>query len=285
MPPRPRKTGPVEVTPSDPAPKDATKVTKKKTTTTTTAKTTKVKDTPTSTLKEAADTADKLDNAQKTAKRGRGGHGGDDMDPLLEPFYYGKGLTDPINTARDKWNLLPAFLKVKGLIKQHTDSFNYFVDVDLRNIVKANAVVHSDVDPKIFIRYTDIRVGMPNRTEDLSGGHLPGPPVTPNECRLRDLTYGAPIFVDFQYSSANGVLQSQRNTYIGRMPVMLRSGRCVLTGRSNAEMGLLNECAIDPGGYFIVRGQEKVILVQEQLSKNRVIVESFKGIIQASVTR
>lgn len=44
------------------------------------------------------------------------------------------------------------------------------------------------------------------------------------------------------------------------------------------------ECPLDPGGYFIVRGQEKVILVQEQMSKNRVIVEQFKGIIQASVT-
>ena len=29
---------------------------------------------------------------------------------------------------------------------------------------------------------------------------------------------------------------------------------------------------MDPGGYFIVKGQEKVILIHEQLSKNRVIV-------------
>ena len=49
----------------------------------------------------------------------------------------------------------------------------------------------------------------------------------------------------------------------------------------------MNECALDPGGYFIVNGQEKVILVQEQLSKNRVIVEADpkKGIVSASVTR
>jgi DNA-directed RNA polymerase III subunit RPC2 len=40
--------------------------------------------------------------------------GKDDFSSLLEPFYYGKSLTDPINTAQDKWNLLPAFLKVKG---------------------------------------------------------------------------------------------------------------------------------------------------------------------------
>lgn len=40
------------------------------------------------------------------------------------------------------------------------------------------------------------------------------------------------------------------------------------------------------GGYFIVKGVEKVILIQEQLSKNRIIVEvDDKQIFSASVTR
>ena len=44
--------------------------------------------------------------------------------------------------------------------------------------------------------------------------------------------------------------------------------------------------SLDPGGYFIVNGSEKVILVQEQLSKNRIIVEADvkKDSITASVT-
>ena len=48
----------------------------------------------------------------------------------------------------------------------------------------------------------------------------------------------------------------------------------------------MTECPLDPGGYFVVRGTEKVILVPEQLSKNRIIVEldSVKGIVQASCT-
>jgi DNA-directed RNA polymerase, beta subunit/140 kD subunit len=52
-------------------------------------------------------------------------------------------------------------------------------------------------------------------------------------------------------------------------------------------MTVLNECPLDPGGYFVVNGTEKVILVQEQLSKNRIIVETDpkKEIVQASVTR
>jgi DNA-directed RNA polymerase III subunit RPC2 len=61
-------------------------------------------------------------------------------------------LTDPINTARDKWNLLPAFLKVKGLVKQHIDSFNYFVDVELKKIVAANCEVLSEANNKFFLR-------------------------------------------------------------------------------------------------------------------------------------
>lgn len=228
-------------------------------------------------------TGDASENVTQPSKRRPRNNAPDAMDALLEPFYEGKSMTDPINTARDKWNLLPAFLKVKGLVKQHIDSFNYFVDIEMKKILRANAVVHSEVDPNMFIRYTDIRVGRPSRLEDQVGNHLPGPPITPNECRLRDLTYAAPIYLDYEYRTSTGLARS-KDAYIGRMPVMLRSGKCVLTGRPNHEMGLLKECAIDPGGYFIVRGQEKVILVQEQLSKNRVIVESAKGIIQASVT-
>lgn len=73
---------------------------------------------------------------------------------------------------------------------------------------------------------------------------------------------------------------------IGRIPIMLRSNRCVLTGKDLDGMAKLGECPLDPGGYFVVKGTEKVILVQEQMSKNRIIVETDarKGTAMASVT-
>jgi len=46
----------------------------------------------------------------------------------------GKSLSEPIKAIEDKWELLPAYLQVKGLVKQHIDSFNYFIDTDLKNI-------------------------------------------------------------------------------------------------------------------------------------------------------
>jgi len=232
---------------------------------------------------EAEEPKEKKPVEKKVVRRRMVESGNDDaFDAILEPFYYGKSLTDPINTARDKWNLLPAFLKVKGLVKQHIDSFNFFVEVELKNIINANRWIRSDVDDKFWFKYTDIRVGKPNR-QDEDDLREADSSVTPNECRLRDMTYAAPIFVDYLYLRG-GKPVARRNVKIGRLPIMLRSSKCILSGRSEKDMGKLQECAIDPGGYFIVRGQEKVILVQEQLSKNRVIVESNKGTLQASVT-
>ncbi|KAI4228383.1 MAG: hypothetical protein L6R36_001666 [Xanthoria steineri] len=212
----------------------------------------------------------------------------DGFDSLLEPFYHGKSMTDPIDTARDKWNLLPAFLKVKGLVKQHIDSFNYLLEVELKQIVKTNRTILSDVRPNFYLHFTDICVGKPTRLDenitDFSRYDWTST-VTPNECRLRDSTYAAPILVDIAYWRANREVR-RKKVLIGRMPMMLRSSNCVLNGKSEMDMAGLHECPLDPGGYFIVNGTEKVILVQEQMSKNRVIVEVEKNnVVQASVTR
>lgn len=60
---------------------------------------------------------------------------------------------------------------------------------------------------------------------------------------------------------------------VGRLPIMLRSSKCLLHGKSERQLAAMKECPLDPGGYFIIKGVEKAILIQEQLSKNRVIIE------------
>ena len=114
--------------------------------------------------------------------------------------------------------------------------------------------------------------------------------MTPQQCRLRDMTYSAPISVDVEYTRGKEIMvrrgkNGQGAIPIGRMPLMLRSDRCALHGKSEEEMALLGECPLDPGGYFIIKGAEKVILIQEQLSKNRIIVDlDSHGQIVSSVT-
>ncbi|KAG5463458.1 MAG: RNA polymerase III, partial [Olpidium bornovanus] len=203
------------------------------------------------------------------------------LDTASDPSKFnGKRLGDPVNTVQDKWKLLPAFLKVKGLVKQHLDSFNYLIHHDLRNIVKANQIITSDVDPFFWLRYFDVHVGPPERTDADAANRS----YTPQECRLRDLTYAAPIYVGVEYIRARQIVR-RRNVCIGRIPLMLRSANCVLYNKTEEQLAAMDECPLDPGGYFVVKGSEKVILVQEQLSKNRIIVDSDrKDEVVASVT-
>ena len=39
---------------------------------------------------------------------------------------------------------------------------------------------------------------------------------------------------------------------------MLRSTHCLLSGLTDRDLTQLNECPLDPGGYFIINGSEKV---------------------------
>ena len=147
--------------------------------------------------------------------------------------------------------------------------------------------VTCDTDPGFYLRYTAIAVGKPCLEEDLIVED-----ITPQQCRLRDMTYAAPISVDVEYTRGKEIVSrsakggsGQGGIVIGRLPLMLRSSRCVLHGKSEKELAALGECPLDPGGYFVVRGTEKVILIQEQLSKNRIIIDiDSKGQVVASVT-
>jgi len=69
---------------------------------------------------------------------------------------------------QDNWKLVRKFIKTKGVIKQYTDSFNYFINVDIKEIVKANNELVSHNDPTLYLKYLDIRVGTPiDTTEDV----------------------------------------------------------------------------------------------------------------------
>lgn len=94
---------------------------------------------------------------------------------------------------------MPSFLQVKGLVNQHIDSFNYFINVEIKKIVQANEKVFCDADPLFYIKYLNAYVGTP----DLEEGYNVSKATTPHECRLRDMTYSAPITVDIEYIRGN----------------------------------------------------------------------------------
>ena len=197
----------------------------------------------------------------------------------------GEQLEAPVSDIKDKWRLLPAFLRVRGLVKQHLDSYNHLVNIGIKHIVRANERVTCDNYPNFYLKFLDVYLGAPSVEEDLSAELTwESGRFTPQECRLRDITYSAPVQVDVEYTVGTQ-RRLKRGLTVGRMPVMLRSNKCILHGRSEEELARMGECPCDPGGYFIVKGQEKVVLIQEQLSKNRIIVDrDNKNQIHSAVT-
>ena len=57
-----------------------------------------------------------------------------------------------------------------------------------------------------------------------------------------------------------------------------KSYNCVLSEKSNFELAKMNECPHDPGGYFIINGREKVVLIQEQTLWDRIILKKIARI-------
>ncbi|CAN7124374.1 unnamed protein product [Brassica rapa subsp. narinosa] len=209
----------------------------------------------------------------------------DHEDLNLMNFVDKEKLSAPIKSTADKFQLVPEFLKVRGLVKQHLDSFNYFINVGIKKIVRANSRITSTLDPSIYLwSFKDVYVGEPSIL-NVGSAEV----ISPHMCRLADMTYAAPIYVNIEYvhgiHGKTTTTSAKDKVVIGRMPIMLRSCRCVLHGKDEEELARLGECPLDPGGYFFIKGTEKVFLIQEQLSKNRIIIDSDKkGNINASVT-
>ena len=199
-------------------------------------------------------------------------------------------LDDPIATPEAKQHLVPAFLRSRGLVKQHLESFNHFLKYGIKRIVSANSRITCNADTRWFLEYPPYFCLIQFRFKDVYIGQVSesrsynNHPITPHECRLREMTYSAPIYVNIAYTRGLDTIEA-RKILIGRMPIMLKSNHCVLQNKSSHELAQLGECPMDPGGYFIVKGQEKTILMQEQVPYNRImVVKDSRGSITASIT-
>jgi DNA-directed RNA polymerase II subunit RPB2 len=98
----------------------------------------------------------------------------------------------------------------------------------------------------------------------------------PHEARLRNLTYSSSLFVKVSYTrrseeEVDATVVDESLVQIGQIPVMLRSRNCNLFNKTDQELAHFKECPFDQGGYFIMKGGEKVLIAQESAAMNTVI--------------
>jgi DNA-directed RNA polymerase subunit B len=188
-------------------------------------------------------------------------------------------------------NLVDAFYRERSIVNHQIASYNDFLDRRLQNIVDNTIIGQEEEMEKGFIypeiegykiKFGRISIGKPEVKE--ADGTIRE--LTPMEARLRDLTYEAPLFLEF-IPVKDDVEYEPEEVRIGELPIMIKSKACNLAKRTleqrldhelsnkdyRRELQKMQEDPLDPGGYFISNGTERVLITVEDLAPNRVLVE------------
>ena len=201
-------------------------------------------------------------------------------------------LKKKVNLEKDTWYVLDSYFKQyngKELVRHQIDSYNDFMKNKIPDIIsQANPLVvyhdfiesHNKYKYEIQIRFKNPSFTEPIITENDGSTNL----MTPNNARLRNFTYASPLYInieikyierygdDFDKENINQTIL--KNISIGDIPIMLRSDFCVLNYRNSSILNddEIGECKYDPGGYFIVNGNEKAIVAQEKIADNKLYI-------------
>jgi len=165
-----------------------------------------------------------------------------------------------------------SFFKVRGLVRQHLDSFNDFLRNKLQEVIDEQGEITTEI-PGLKIKLGKIRFDKPGIRETDRG---PLREITPMEARLRNLTYSVPLYLTM-IPIENNIEGEPVEVYIGDLPIMLKSIADPTATLPPEKLIEIGEDPKDPGGYFIVNGTEKVIVAQEDLATNRVLVDYGKS--------
>lgn len=173
-------------------------------------------------------------------------------------------------------HLARAFFAEHGMVRHHIDSFNRFVGEGMQVVVDEVGEMVPSIAPAgvtdYHIRFGKVRVEQPV-VKEADGSRNP---LYPTEARLRELTYAAPIFMEL-IVERDGIKGDPVEAELGNLPIMLRSGHCLLCKMNEKQLVGEGEDPTDPGGYFIINGTERVLIAIEDLRPNMPLLEKKKG--------
>src|SRR3989344_2232361 len=168
--------------------------------------------------------------------------------------------------------LIEKYFESNSLVEANIRSFNKFIDFDMMRIIKEVGDIVPTIIPHEMedfrIKLDKIWITKPSVIE-ADGSRRD---IYPTEARLRSITYSAPINIEIS-AHIDGVQRESFTTQIGKLPIMLKSKYCHLTGLPEEELIKKSEDPTDMGGYFVLNGNERVLIVVEDLAANKLFVE------------
>jgi DNA-directed RNA polymerase II subunit RPB2 len=165
------------------------------------------------------------------------------------------------------------FFKSKSLVAHHIESYANFVQTTIPDTITETVPFDYENEQYRFVyNYDNIYLGPPAVIEH--DGSVTD--LWPNQARLRDLTYAAPLFAQVSKSLTrkllNDTISGDENVFVGMLPIMIKSCACRLHNMNEEQLIKANECSYENGGYFIVKGDEKVLMGMERMCTDHVYV-------------
>jgi len=162
--------------------------------------------------------------------------------------------------------LIEKYLEQHSLVESNILSFNDFIQNKIQQI--ALEINDSFTDEEVEIKVGKIRIEKPNIIESDGSSSI----VTPAIARLRNLTYSAPVYAELTVRFAGQTDSSE--VEVGRIPIMVRSSVCNTYGMGREQLRENYMDPLDPGGYFIVNGNERIMVMSEDLAANQPFIEN-----------
>jgi DNA-directed RNA polymerase subunit B len=164
--------------------------------------------------------------------------------------------------------IVKEYLKHHSLVESNIISFNEFVEKRMQEVVDE---ISSTIEQDEFeIELGKIEIGKPIIVEPDGSTSM----ITPSDARIRNLTYSAPITLELVVKK-DGQVDSEV-VEIGRIPILVKSNRCNIAKMSEEEQTEHYNDPLDPGGYFIINGNERVMVMAEDLAENQPFIETNK---------
>ena len=173
------------------------------------------------------------------------------------------------------WMVISSYFEKKSPVCHQLDSFNKFLVESIAKIVEDAPPIELDSPngqgPRYTIKFGNVHLSRPTHFDHNGESTV----LTPNVARLRNLTYSAQLYVDVTKTRIHKKVveaKTYRKVLIGDIPIMVGSAYCSRTGLNEHNLAKLKECPLDPGGYFIINGSERVLLAQERKASNTIFV-------------
>ena len=136
-------------------------------------------------------------------------------------------------TQRKSFAKLPEVLEIPNLIKVQLDSFRWFQEEGLKELLQEVSPIYDFTGTRLELHFT--------------GYEFRQPPFSVDQCRQRDMAYTAPLYVRAKLLVKETGEIKEQEIFFGDFPLMTDKGTFIISG---AERVVVNQLLRSPGIYF-----------------------------------